>query len=70
MSKPRHRPRSPRVSVGSRVVATHGQLEGIDPFTPLVVTARHRDGTVDLEVEAECDSRVWSRVQTRWLWVI
>lgn len=70
MTKPDKPPRSPRFQVGVRVVATHGQLDGVDPFTPLLITAVHRDGTVDLEVADRYDSRVWMRVSVRWLLVV
>jgi hypothetical protein len=38
----------PRLRVGANAVCTGGQLAGVDPFTRLVVTAIHKDGTVDV----------------------
>lgn len=57
----RNRSRHSRLQVGDRVVSTKGRVEGVDPFTPLIVTAVHRDGTVNVAV-APTDPREWTRV--------
>lgn len=42
------RARRPRFRAGDNAVCTTGKLAGVDPFTRLVVTTVHKDGTVDV----------------------
>lgn len=49
MARPTTRRRkAPAFAVGDRVVADPSAFRGADPFTVYVVTAVHRDGSVDL----------------------
>ena len=44
---------------GTKVAANGGPLADVDPFSPLIVTAVHTDGTVDV---TESSGREWHHV--------
>lgn len=53
----------PRPKVGQKYADPHGTVKGAGPFTALIVTAVHSDGTIDLASASLEDDRTWSHIK-------